>query len=304
MGDDVVADVRRFNRYWTQVLGLLDEGLLETEHPLPEARVLFELAQRPVVERVELRALLGIDDSFFSRLLQRLAAQGPRRHRDVAQRRPPAGRPPDARRPRRGPPARCPLGRPDRRADRTLDAGERRRLAAAMDEIEQLTTRTARDAAVVLRDPEPGDLGWVAARHGALYAAEHGWNTDFEALVARIVADFHDELEPGRERAWIADVGGRRAGCVFAKQRDDTTAQLRLLLVEPWARGLGLGRRLVDTCLDFARHAGYGSIMLWTNDVLVAARRIYEAVGFELVEEEPHHSFGHDLVGQIWRRDL
>ena len=304
MGDDVVADVRRFNRYWTQILGLLDEGLLETEHPLPEARVLFELAQRPVVERVELRALLGIDDSFFSRLLQRLQRKGL-----VATETSPSDG-------RRRVVRLTPAGRDEARlldarsADQiaaltgTLDAGERRRLAAAMDEIEQLTTRTARDAAVALRDPEPGDLGWVAARHGALYAAEHGWNTDFEALVARIVADFHDELDPGRERAWIATFGGRRAGCVFVKQRDDTTAQLRLLLVEPWARGLGLGRRLVDTCLDFARHAGYGSIMLWTNDVLLAARRIYEAVGFELVEEEPHHSFGHDLVGQIWRRNL
>ena len=304
MGDDVVADVRRFNRYWTQVLGLLDEGLLETEHPLPEARVLFELAQRPVVERVELRALLGIDDSFFSRLLQRLQRKGliatetsPTDRRRRVIRLTPAGRDEARLLDERSARQVATLTGP-------LDAGVRRRLAAAMDEIERLTARPAADPAVVLRDLEPGDLGWVVARHGALYAAEHGWDTDFEVLVARIVADFHDELVPGRERAWIADVGGRRAGCVFAKQRDDTTAQLRLLLVEPWARGLGLGRRLVDTCLDFTRQAGYGSIMLWTNDVLVAARRIYEAVGFELVEEEPHHSYGHDLVGQIWHRDL
>jgi DNA-binding MarR family transcriptional regulator/N-acetylglutamate synthase-like GNAT family acetyltransferase len=304
VGDDVVADVRRFNRYWTQVLGLLDEGLLDTEHPLPEARVLFELAQRPVVERVELRALLGIDDSFFSRLLQRLQRKGL-----VATETSPV----DGRRRviRLTPAGRDEAGLLDERSaaqitalTAPLDPGERRRLAAAMDEIEQLTARAGHPATVVLRAPAPGDLGWVVARHGALYAAEYGWNTDFEALVARIVADFHDELAPGRERAWIAEVGGRRAGCVFAKRRDDATAQLRLLLVEPWARGLGVGRRLVDTCLDFARAAGYRSILLWTNDVLVAARRIYQAVGFELVEEEPHHSYGHDLVGQIWRRDL
>lgn len=144
----------------------------------------------------------------------------------------------------------------------------------------------------------------MVERHGTLYAEEYGWNMDFEALVARIVADFHDELVPSRERAWIAEVGGRRAGCVFCKQRDDETAQLRLLLVEPWTRGLGLGRRLVDRCLDFAHGADYRSIMLWTNDVLVAARRIYQTVGFELLEEEPHHSYGQGLVGQIWSRTL
>ncbi len=141
-------------------------------------------------------------------------------------------------------------------------------------------------------------------RNAEIYADEFGWNADYEALVAQLVGDFHRELRPGRERAWIAEVGGVPAGCVFCKQRDEDTAQLRLLLVEPWARGLRLGRRLVDACMAFARDAGYGSMVLWTNDVLVAARRIYVAAGFELVEEEPHHSFGHDLVGQIWSRAL
>jgi len=304
MGNDVVADVRRFNRYWTQVLGLLDEGLLETPHPLPEARVLFELAQRPVVERVELRAVLGIDDSFFSRLLQRLQRKG----LVTTETSPTDGRRRVIRLTTTGREVARLLD--DRSAGQIgallapLDDARRRRLVAAMDEIEALTARRAGGEPLTLRDPAPGDLGWVVARHGALYADEHGWDTDFEVLVARIVADFHDELVPARERAWIAEVGGHRAGCVFCKQRDPDTAQLRLLLVEPAARGLGLGRRLVDACLDFARDAGYRSMVLWTNDVLVAARRIYQAVGFELVEEEPHHSYGHDLVGQFWARDL
>jgi DNA-binding MarR family transcriptional regulator/N-acetylglutamate synthase-like GNAT family acetyltransferase len=303
MGNDVIADVRRFNRYWTQVLGLLDEGLLETTHPLPEARVLFELAQRPVVERVELRSLLAIDDSFFSRILQRLARKG----LITTEASPSDGRQRVVRLTSAGHDVARLLD--DRSAAQIaalltpLDDGGRRRLAAAMGEIEQLTGRAARPAPA-LRGLAPGDLGWVVERHGATYAAEHGWNTDFEALVARIVADFHDELVADREQAWIAEVGGRRAGCVFCKHRDGDTAQLRLLLVEPWARGLGLGRQLVDACLAFAGGAGYRSMVLWTNDVLVAARRIYQAVGFELVEEEPHHSYGHDLVGQIWARDL
>ena len=156
----------------------------------------------------------------------------------------------------------------------------------------------------MLRPPGPGDYGWVVARHGALYATEHGWNTDFEGLVARIVGDFVAHHDPAREAAWIAEVDGEPAGCVFCVAKDATTAQLRILLVEPSARGLGIGTRLVDECLRFARRAGYRSIVLWTNDVLVSARRIYEAAGFTLLDEEPHHSFGRDLVGQTWARDL
>jgi GNAT superfamily N-acetyltransferase len=157
---------------------------------------------------------------------------------------------------------------------------------------------------VAVRSLEPGDLGWVVQRHGAVYADEFGWNTDFEGLVARIVADYHDHHRVGRDNAWIATVDDARAGCVFCVQRDATTAQLRILLVEPWARGLGIGARLVDECISFARAAGYSSMMLWTNDVLVAARKIYQAAGFTLTEEEPHHSFGYDLVGQNWTLEL
>jgi GNAT superfamily N-acetyltransferase len=150
----------------------------------------------------------------------------------------------------------------------------------------------------------PGDLGWVAMANGELYAAEFGWSIDFEVLVARIVADYADHRDTAREAAWIAEVDGRRVGCVFCVAADDHTAQLRVLLVHPGARGHGLGRSLVETCLDFARGAGYRRITLWTNDVLAAARHLYRATGFELVDEGRHHSFGHDLLGQHWARDL
>jgi DNA-binding MarR family transcriptional regulator/GNAT superfamily N-acetyltransferase len=312
---EVVAAVRRFNRYWTQVLGLLDEGLLGTEHPLPEARVLFELARRPVVERAELRSVLGIDDSFLSRLLRRLQRRGLVTHERSSR---------DGRRRivHLTADGRAAARLLDRRSAAQVDAlvaalapASRRMLVAAMAEIEQLTARRgarpdaagdagAGDAEPVLRDLGPGDLGWIVERNGAVYAEEFGWDRDYEALVAEIVADFQRRFRPQRERAWIAEVGGVRAGCVLCKERDADTAQLRLLLVEPWARGHGVGGALVDACIAFARDAGYGAMMLWTNDVLAAARRIYQERGFELVEQAPHHSFGRDLVGQVWSLSL
>jgi GNAT superfamily N-acetyltransferase len=161
-----------------------------------------------------------------------------------------------------------------------------------------------RPRAYLLREPGPGDLGWMVQRNAAVYAAEYGWDQSYEALVARIVADFGQHRDPARERAWIAEVDGEPVGCVLCVRRDDETAQLRILLVDPAVRGLGIGARLVEECIRFARAAGYRSMVRWTNDVLVSARRIYEAAGFELTDEEPHHSFGHDLVGQTWRLDL
>jgi GNAT superfamily N-acetyltransferase len=162
------------------------------------------------------------------------------------------------------------------------------------------------DGAQVLlrRLRQPGDLGWVVMAHGEQYAAEFGWDTTFEALVARIVADYAQTSDGERQAAWIAEIDGRRVGCVFCVPADDTTAQLRILLVDPSARGMGLGGRLVDECVEFARHAGYERMKLWTNHPLVAARHVYLARGFELVEEEPHHSFGVDLVGQVYELDL
>jgi DNA-binding MarR family transcriptional regulator/RimJ/RimL family protein N-acetyltransferase len=299
-----VAAVRAFNRFYTRVIGVLGSGLLETPYSLTEARVLFELGRREEVELATLRAELGLDAGYATRILDRLEAEGlVVRSRSSA----------DARR------RVLRLSERGREAYRLLDgrsaaeteqllaplgAEGRQRLVASMDAVRRLLEREAGERPVVLREPGPGELGWVVQRHGALYAAEYGWDPTFEALVARIVGDFGASNDPHRERAWIADVDGAPAGCVFCVAKDGRTAQLRLLLVEPSARGLGLGTRLVDECIAFAQAAGYEEIVLWTNDVLVEARRIYERAGFALVGEGPHHSFGHDLVEQTWRRAL
>jgi DNA-binding MarR family transcriptional regulator/predicted N-acetyltransferase YhbS len=306
--DDRIDAMRAFTRFYTSTIGVLDEGLLHTPYSVAEARILFELAQRDEVGVADLRRELRLDAGYTSRIVARLEADGlVSRRRDSA----------DARRQvlRLDPPGRRAFAELDRRSSEQvaellsgLDDATQRNVVAAMDTIRAAFAAPADAAgttpALVIRPPRAGDFGWVVARHGAVYAAEYGWDTSFEALVARIVADFVDAPDPRRQAAWIAELDGEPVGCVFCVARDETTAQLRILLVEPSARGLGVGGRLVDECLRFARSAGYRSIMLWTNDVLVAARRIYEAAGFTLVEEEPHHSFGHDLVGQIWARDL
>jgi GNAT superfamily N-acetyltransferase len=173
-----------------------------------------------------------------------------------------------------------------------------------MDAVRDVLSDSPAPAGFVLRGPQPGDLGWIVQAHGALYAREYGWDESFEALVARIVADYAAEHDPRREAAWIAEVDCEPAGCVLCVRRDDDTARLRLLLVDPRARGRGIGGRLIEECLRFAARAGYRRITLWTNDVLHEARRLYERAGFELVESAPHHSFGHDLVEQTWARDL
>jgi DNA-binding MarR family transcriptional regulator/N-acetylglutamate synthase-like GNAT family acetyltransferase len=300
---DVVPHFREFSRQWTQVLGLLDQGLLGTAHPLPEARLIFELAQRSEWERLELRERLEIDDSFLTRLLASLQRQGLIEITASAT---------DGRR------KRVALTAAGREEFRVLDERssaqvedlvsglapvQRRNLLDAMSTTMRLLRR-APEPEVTIRGLGPGDLGWVVQRHGEIYWNEFGWDQTFEGLVARIVADHLANARPRRAAAWIAEVDGARAGCVFCCEREPDVAQLRILLVEPWARGLGLGARLVRECIEFARWAGYVKIVLWTNDVLVAARRIYQAAGFELVEEEPHHSFGHDLVGQTWSLDL
>jgi DNA-binding MarR family transcriptional regulator/N-acetylglutamate synthase-like GNAT family acetyltransferase len=304
---DRVAAVRAFNRFYTTRIGVLREGLHDTPHSLAEARVLFELGRNGPAEVADLRRTLAIDAGHLSRLLARLDAAG------LVVREPSEN---DARRRRvrlttQGDQAYATL---DQRSAAEIQAlldglpePDQRRLVAAMDVVNRLLdnrTDQRPPAAYVLREPEPGDLGWIVQRHGALYAHEYGWDQTFEALVARIVADFAQHRDPKRERAWIAEVGGAPAGSVLCARRDERTAQLRLLLVEPAARGLGIGARLVEECVRFARRAGYEEIALWTNDVLHAARRIYQRAGFTLVEEEPHHSFGHDLVGQTWARPL
>jgi DNA-binding MarR family transcriptional regulator/N-acetylglutamate synthase-like GNAT family acetyltransferase len=300
---DRVAAVRAFNRFYTGRIGVLGE-FLHTQHSLTEARILYELGNRDVVEVADLRRDLAIDAGYLSRLLSRLGEQGL-----VARER--SGD--DARRQRvrltdDGEQAFAEL---DRRSateigallDR-LDEEPQRRLVAAMQVIADVLEDGPSGGAVVLRAPEHGDYGWIVQRHGAIYAEEHGWDETFEALVARIVADYADRHDPRREAAWIAELDGERAGCVLCVREDDDTAKLRLLLVEPRARGRGIGGRLVDECLRFARRAGYQRIVLWTNDVLHDARRIYERAGFQLVESGPHRAFGHDLVEQTWARDL
>jgi DNA-binding MarR family transcriptional regulator/GNAT superfamily N-acetyltransferase len=301
---DEVEQIRRFNRTWTEVLGLLDQGLLDTAYSLPEARVIFELAQRSSWERLVLRERLAVDASYLTRILSRLEERGlvlssPSR-RD--------GRAIDI--------TLTPLGRRafedlnQRSAQQISDLlspltpEQRATITEAMTVITNLVQTRLTDPLVTLRGIEAGDMGWVIQRHGAIYFDEFGWDSDFEALVASIVSNYHTARKPGLENTWIAEVDGARAGCVFCCQKDETTAQLRILLVERWARGLGLGARLVDECIRFARVAGYSTMMLWTNDVLVSARRIYEIAGFELTEQAPHHSFGHDLLGQNWELTL
>jgi DNA-binding MarR family transcriptional regulator/GNAT superfamily N-acetyltransferase len=295
-----VTAIRSFNRFYTKVLGLLSEGLLQTPYSLTEARVVFELAKGDTTEVGELRRGLGLDAGHLSRVLGRLESEGlVSRSRSQA----------DARR------QRASLTTQGRKAFRNLDRRsateirsllrplsdeEQGRLVAAMTTIRRLLEGPPRPPSYVLRPPRPGDFGWVVNRHGVVYAQEYGWDQSFEALVARIVADYVDHRNPTQEAAWIAEVDGEPAGCVFCVRKDESTAQLRLMLVEPWARGMGIGTRLCQECIRFARSVGYDHMMLWTNDVLVDARRIYQRLGFTLGEEEDHHSFGHDLVGQNW----
>ena len=299
-----VAAVRAFNRFYTNRIGVLRDRLLRTPHSLTEARVLYELGQRDVTEVADLRRELDIDAGFLSRLLARLQRDGL-----VARERSEA----DARRQRirltdDGLAAFAEL---DRRSateiGELLDAlgdEDQRRLVAAMDVVRGVLEDVPRADGFVLRPAHVGDFGWIVHRHGVLYAQEYTWDETFEALVARIVADYVERRDPRREAAWIAEVDGAPVGCVLCVRREDDVAQLRLLLVEPSARGRGIGARLIEECLRFAKRAGYRRITLWTNDVLHDARRLYERAGFELVESAPHHSFGHDLVEQTWARDL
>ena len=302
--DDRVAAVRAFNRFYTKVIGLLRQGLLDTPYSLTEARVIFELAQRDTTELADLRRTLDVDAGYLSRMLDRFETDGlVTRERSASD-----GRRRVIRLTDRGRAVFTMLDARSAEDSRMLlsqlSEEEQDRLLAAMGTIRDILEGTPRPNAFVLRPPEAGDFGWVVHRHGVLYADEYGWDESFEALVARIVADYVEQRDPQRENAWIAEVDGEPVGCVFCVKRDDETAQLRLLLVEPRVRGMGIGTRLAEECLHFARRAGYRQIMLWTNDVLEEARRIYERAGFELVEEERHHSFGHDLVGQNWWRRL
>ncbi|MFE1194864.1 GNAT family N-acetyltransferase [Streptomyces olivaceoviridis] len=301
-----VQDVRAFNRFYTGVIGALDyERHLYAPYTLTEARVLYELAHAPYLDAADVRAGLGLDAGYLSRILNRFEEDG-------LVRREPSQDDPRRRRITLTARGRETAALLDERARGSvaalldgIDPADRARLTEAMRTIQDILGGRKQAADVVVREPRAGELGWIVQRNGALYAVEYGWNAEYEGLVARIVADYAADHDPHLERVWIAELAGRPVGCVMCV-RDDApgTARLRLLLVEPEARGHGVGDRLVRTVIDFARGAGYRELVLWTNDVLDSARRLYQRHGFALVAERPHRSFGKDLVGQDWRLTL
>jgi DNA-binding MarR family transcriptional regulator/GNAT superfamily N-acetyltransferase len=302
--DAAVAAVRAFNRFYTNMIGLLRGKYLGTPYSLTEARLLFELAQRDASEVSDLRRTIDIDAGYLSRILTRFESDGlVARERSATD-----GRRQVIRLTATGRAAVAGLDARSARQTSDMLAGvhddDRRKLLGAMHAITDILTESPPPRGYLIRAPQPGDMGWVVQRNAAMYAEEFGWDASYEALVARIVADYVDRRDPHAEAAWIAEVDGTPAGCVFCVRENATTARLRLLLVEPWARGLGIGSRLVEEVLRFARRAGYSSITLWTNDVLADARRIYQRAGFTLDDESRHHSFGQDLVGQNWSRRL
>ncbi len=303
-----IEGARAFNRFYTRQLGLLDEGLHSSPFTLTEVRVLYELAHAPGQTPSDIAGFLHLDAGYLSRILKKFEERGMVRRERSSD---------DARSSHLGltPTGEAEFAPLDRASSEQvrallapLPAADRQRLLNSMAVVERLLGREeeAPDARFTLRSHQPGDIGWAIERHGRIYADEFRWNEEFEGLVASLFGAFLQKHDPERERCWIAEANGRRAGCAFLVQNAESadSAQLRCLLVEPSARGLGIGRALVEACIQFARQAGYRRMILWTNDVLVAARRIYEAAGFDLFEEEPHHSFGHDLVGQTWAMDL
>ena len=300
-----VDAVRRFNRFYTRQIGVLNEGLLHSSLSLTEARVLFELAHRKTATATDLGAELGLDAGYLSRILR-----GFQKKRLMTRSRSAA----DGRRTllaltKKGRDTFAELNRRSQRETgamlKRLPPPEQARVVDAMRLVEgALRPRVERPAAFVIRPPRPGDLGWIVHRHGLLYAQERGYDEQFEALVARIVADFVDHFEARRERCWIAEAGGEVVGSVFLVKKSRTVAKLRLLLVEPRARGMGIGQRLVEECIRFARQARYRRITLWTQDDLYAARRLYKQAGFRMVGRHSHHSFGQDLVAETWEFKL
>lgn len=302
--EDRIRAVRHFNRFFTRQIGVLREGLLHTPYTLTEARILFEIAHHDGVTASSLCRELGLDAGYLSRILARLEQQGVidkiRSENDGRQRLlhlTPVGTD-----------AYAVLDQRSRdEVSEMLDElseEDQQRLLKAMQTIEHSLKGLKFSEPFLLRPHEPGDMGWITHRHGVLYAQEYGWDTSFEALVAQIVADFITSYNPAREHCWIAEAGGEIVGSVFVVQASETVAKLRLLLVEPKARGMGLGARLVAECVRFARRSGYQKLTLWTQSVLLEARHIYQKAGFTLIAQEPHHSFGHDLVAETWELAL
>jgi DNA-binding MarR family transcriptional regulator/GNAT superfamily N-acetyltransferase len=305
---DPISSLRRFNRFYTRQIGVLQEGLLETDFSLTESRVLYELAHTAEATAKALCAQLGLDPGYLSRILRAFAKKGLLRK---------SASPADGRE------SLLDLTQKGRQAFATLNARSSQKIAALLQKLSPAEQKQLIDATgaierllggppapsktpdlYLLRSHQPGDMGWVVHRHGLLYAQEWGYDEQFEALVAAIVAEFIQNYNPKRERCWLAEKDGEVAGSVFLVEKSKTVAKLRLLLVEPSARGRGIGRLLVEECIRFARQAGYKKVALWTQSELQAARRVYKQAGFRLLQSKPHHSWGKDLVSEIWELEL
>jgi DNA-binding MarR family transcriptional regulator/GNAT superfamily N-acetyltransferase len=315
-----IARVRAFNRDYTRRIGVLSERLLDSPYSLTQVRVMYEIAHRSGVTAGELAEELDLDRGYLSRMLKgfetkKLLVRTPA---------PEDGRRQHLRMTPAGLRVFAPLEKRSQEQVRgmlsALDEERRRILLEAMDKIQNALGNKSSSGKsqpeksqpekgdlarqLTLRSHRPGDMGWVVQRHGEIYHQEYGWNEEFEALVAEITAEFVRKLDVTRERCWIAEHDGRRVGCIFLVAKDATTAKLRLLLVDPDARGLGVGRKLVAECVRFARATGYRKIVLWTQETLTAARHLYTEAGFVKTAREPHRSFGHDLIGETWEREL
>jgi DNA-binding MarR family transcriptional regulator/N-acetylglutamate synthase-like GNAT family acetyltransferase len=302
-----VAAVRSFNRFYTRQIGVLRKNFLDSPYSLGEARVLYEIGRRRLPTASDIGRALGLDAGYLSRVLRNFEKSG------LIERTASAN---DARRSylalsMRGKKAMAQL---DARSQRDVsdllgrvDAADQARLIAAMNTIETLLDgdqEAQPRSGYTLRAPRPGDFGWIVKRHAELYAQEYGWNEPFEGVCAQIVADFVNKFDAKRERCWIAEMNGENVGCIFLAQDSPAVARIRLLLVDPKARGLGLGVRLTDECIRFARSAGYKKITLWTHSVLTAARHIYQKAGFKLMRSEPHKSWGPAVVSEYWDLEL
>ena len=301
VADERIEAVRRFNRFYTQKLGVLKRAWLDSQFSLTEARVLYEIQARPRATATDIARDLGIDAGYLSRMLHRFQHRGLIR-KEVS--------PEDA---RQSFLSMTPRGRKEFAPLETrtvrqigeelgrLGAFEQEHLVCAMRTIEKMIGSEAKkESDIILRQPRPGDLGWVVTRHAELYAEEYGWGDNFEGLCAQIVADFANKHDPRCERGWIAEMDGQNVGCAFLVKDSEKIARLRLLLVDPLARGRGLGTRLTEECISFARQCGYERITLWTHKVLTKARHIYEQAGFQLASSERKRNFGCDVVSEHW----
>jgi DNA-binding MarR family transcriptional regulator/GNAT superfamily N-acetyltransferase len=303
--DRQIAAMRRFSRFYTRKLGIIEPKLLDSPWTLQEARIIYEIAERQNCSATELVRALGLDAGFLSRTLQAL-----QRRQIVARKSSKAdGRVTELTLTAKGRAAFADLDSRSRSVVAallgSLESAERAAIVSSMTTIEHtLEPQAEQPAGFLLRSHRPGDIGWIVSRHGALYAQEYGWDISFEALAAEIAAQFIRSYDPAREHCWIAEIGGEPVGSVLLVKASDDVAKLRLLLVEKKARGSGVGRALTEQCIRFARLAGYSSIMLWTQSILVAARGIYQRAGFHRVSGEKHHSFGADLVGETWELKL